>query len=131
MPYNHKSDEYIDFNEFADDLLKVSYEKYQQDAILIKYPDKAPIYYDCNTKKPIGSSFSSATLNDVTREYFTALKKWGDMSRKKSDSFTKGKPQRFTFEEAFMNDFPNSIAEHRLRSNDGELVRFKYYPKDK
>lgn len=131
LPYDRNSGEYRDFNTFAKDLLQMAWTDYQQDAILIKYPDKAPVYYDCKTRCPIGSSFSSTTLNDVTKEYFTALKKWWDISNKDADSFVKGKPQRFTFEEAYMNDYPNSISEHRIRSSKGELVRFKYYPKDK
>lgn len=71
------SGEYRDFNTFAKDLLQMAWTDYQQDAILIKYPDKAPVYYDCKTRCPIGSSFSSTTLNDITKEYFTALKSGG------------------------------------------------------
>lgn len=129
LPYDKESRQYIDFDTFADSLLKESQE-FQQDTILIKYPNKNPDYYDCKSGKPLGYNFSSTVLNDITKEYFTALKGWGDISNKDSNTFTKGKPQRFSFEGMYMNDFPNTINEHRIRSSLGELVRLKGYPKE-
>lgn len=99
---------------------------FNQDAILIKYSDKNPRYYNPKTGLPSDVyEFKGTSLNDITKEYFTALKKWDDISKK--NNFMGGKPQRFTFE-CYMNDFPKSIAEHRIRSNSGELVRFENYP---
>ena len=129
LPYDWSSGKYLDFNTFAKTLLKESWGKYQQDAILIKYPDRKPDYYDCKTGKPQGLELTSVVLNDLTKEYFTALKKWGDISNKDSGSFTQGEPQRFTFEAFYMNDYPNTMNEHRIRRNKGELVRVKNYPK--
>ena len=69
--------------------------------------------------------FTGVTLYDVTKLFLTALKNWDDISKK--SNFTQGNSRRFTFE-AWMNDFPKSIYEHRHRSSLGELVRFEGYP---
>ena len=126
FPFNMQTKKYIDFNKFAELVLELGY-NYQQDSVLIKYPDDNPVYYDCRTGKPDNYKFTNIKLNDVAQEYFTALKKWGDFSKKDISTFTKGKPQRFTFEGLYMNNFPNSINEHRRRSLEGELVIFKEY----
>jgi len=124
FPFNMRTKQYIDFNDFANLILELGYD-YQQDSVLIKYPEDSPVYYDCRTGQPDDYKFTNIKLNDVAQEYFTALKKWGDFSNKDISTFTKGKPQRFTFEGLYMNDFPNSINEHRRRSLEGELVTFK------
>lgn len=124
FPYNISTKEYMDFDEFKENLLNIG-ASFQQDSILIKAPDSNPVYIDCKTKKPDDYTFTNKKVNDIAQEYFTALKKWDDSSKKGKDHFTKGKPQRFTFESLYMNDFPNSISEHRRRSLNGELVHFK------
>ncbi len=127
FPFNMNNKQYIDFDEFAEIILELGY-NYQQEFVLIKYPQDNPVYYDCKTGKPYDYIFTNIRLNDVAQEYFTALKNWGNLSRKDSSTFPNGKPQRFTFEGLYMNDFPGTISEHRRRSLEGELVTFKKYP---
>ena len=124
FPYEISTKEYKDFDEFKRTLLDIG-KSFQQDAILIKAPDSNPVYVDCLTEKPDDYVFTNKKVNDIAQEYFTALKKWDDSSRKDKSHFTTGKPQRFTFESLYMDDFPNSISEHRRRSLNGELVQFK------
>lgn len=127
FPFNISTKEDTDFEEFINDMFDwCGNDDNPQDAILVKFPGKNPRYYDPKNKKPTDDvEFTGTSLNDITKEYFTALKKWNDISKK--DNFTKGNPQRWTFE-SYMNDFPKSIAEHRIRTNKGELVRFENYP---
>lgn len=124
FPYDISTKEYRDFNEFKNRMLKLG-DDFQQDSILVKAPNENPVYVDCATGKPDDYVFTNKKVNDIAQEYFTALKRWTDSSRKDKSSFTKGKPQRFTFESLYMNDFPNSISEHRRRSLNGELVQFR------
>ena len=107
-----------DFNEFVNDIFDLGKE-YEQDAVLIKYPNKNPAYYECDTRKkaPWSDDFKGVALNDVTKEYFTALKKW-------NNDFDKDKPQRRTFEGFYLNECATSIPDHRIRSGNGELVAF-------
>lgn len=132
FPFNIGKKEYTDFNLFFQTMLKFGYD-YDQDTILVKAPDSKPIYYDCIVGGTVGEEFSSSKLNDITQEYFTALKKYVDSHEDEKDGFIKkapnSKPQRFTFSEVYMNKFPQSINEHRIRSRSGELVRFENYPK--
>jgi len=124
-PFDSKFKNYKDFDEFANLMLEMGLD-YTQDSILIEYPNKNPVYYDCRTKKPDSYEFKSAKLNDITQEYFTALKKWSDSSLKDAGSFNGGsKLQRFTLESLFMNSFPKTINEHHRRRMQGELVRFE------
>lgn len=84
MPFNIKSGTYTDFDKFVNDMFDIAGPNgYHQDSILIKYPDKNPQYYSCWTQKPEeGIMFTGTSLNDITKEYFTALKKWSDISKK-------------------------------------------------
>lgn len=131
FPFDINKKEYTDFDAFFEEMMQTG-KDYDQDSILVKEPDSKPIYYDCIVGGTIGNAFSSTKLNDITKEYFTALKKYVDSHEDTKDAFMKkapnSKPQRFTFEEAYMNKFPQSINEHRIRSMSGELVRFENYP---
>ena len=131
FPFNFKTKEDVDFEEFVNDICNwcVSSDNPKddnpQDSVLIKFPNKNPRYYDPRNGLPTDDyEFVGLSLNDIIKMYFTAFKKWDDISQK--DNFTNGSPQRWTLE-CYMNDFPKSIAEHRVRSNDGELVRFEKY----
>ena len=131
LPYKRSTNEYMDFDSFAEKVLKECRKIYHQDAILIKYPDKEPVFYDYRVKHTQSIGFSSATLNDVIKDFFTVLERCRNKSLKSPDTFEKEKSQNIIFEKAYMNDFPNSISEHRIRSSQGELVRFKNYPEEK
>lgn len=126
FPFNITTKEDTDFEKFVNDIFDWCANKDNpQDVILIKFPGKSPRYYDPKTKKPTDDiEFTDTSLNDITKEYFAALKKRNDISKK--DNFTKENPQRGTFE-SYMNEFPKTIAGHRIRSNKGELVRFEKY----
>lgn len=48
--------------------------KYNQDSVLIKAPDKNPIYIDCNGKKTNKTESNVVWKNDPKQKYFTSLK---------------------------------------------------------
>lgn len=119
-PYDIVSKTYADFDQFIDDLLDLG-NKFNQDSILIKEPNDKPKYIECKTGN-VMVSFDSHKLNDVDSDYFTALKKWSDMSlNKKEQKWDKGSPQRFTFE-AYIEEQPNQFASGCARKHLGEFV---------
>lgn len=125
FPYNHKTREYQDFDKFVQNILEWGSE-YEQDSVTIKYPGENPAWYGCNkdTLNNYGkkdTEFTTVKINDITREYFTGLKKWKGQSRK--SDFDNGSPQRFTFVEAWMNDYAGTLNGMLYRQMEGELVR--------
>lgn len=97
--------------------------EFDQDSVLIKLPNKSPKYIitDPNNMNFGETDFEFSgdyTLNDITQEYFTALKKI------KNDSNSVGKPQRFTFEGVYINPSPRSVHEATRRHHMNELFEF-------
>ena len=83
---------------FEKDLIGIA-KKYDQDSILICRPKEKPFYKGVKTDAEDLECFSGTKLNDVTQDYFTARKKWRDMSlNRKNHDWSHGSPQRFTFE---------------------------------
>lgn len=91
---------------------------FNQDTILIKAPNEVPYYFDIIENKKsyeFTADSSKWKINDVTQEYFTALKKWDE------NSMTQGKPQRFTFENLYIEDSPSTVMNKSLKYYTGEL----------
>lgn len=125
LPKNKRSDT-IDLEKFFSDMKELGKE-YEQDSILVKYPDENPRYFELSTGK-LGVPFDGELLlNDVTQQYFTALKKW---NTDKYGDRIKGKPQRYTFttNEVYLREQPKTISEAHRRSLLGEIV---FYDKAK
>ena len=125
FPYSTSSNDYDDFDAFQKFIISLT-KKYDQDSVLIKRPGENPRYWnriddEGNTSEDWAEwDFSSEpTINDVTKQYFTALKSW------KKD-FNKGNPQRWTFEEYHLANQPNTIMGSHSRYHSGEL---NYYSK--
>lgn len=106
-----------DFDKFQEDMINLA-KKYEQDAILIKRPDKNPMFYDCKNNKWT-DEFSGITYNDLMQKYFTSLKKW-------KSSYDKGNPQRFSYVESYMRVQPETIMEAAKRGYSGELVYYNH-----
>lgn len=105
-----------DFDSFVDNMFQLG-KKFEQEEILIKYPDEKPAYYFVKNKQK-DMEFNGASFNDIKSEYFTAMKKW-DGENKKG-----GSPQRFSFKECYLSDQPHTVSGATARSMNGELVYF-------
>ena len=123
-PYNVRKGTSADFEVFFNDMLKLGKE-YNQDSILRKAPNEKAQYIDCSSGKPT-MEFDGMTLNDVSQEYFTALKKWNP-DKKYSHPF-QGKPQRYTLEGLYA-PVGGSIMECHRRTMCEELF-FNPYDKE-
>lgn len=122
LPKNKRSGN-IDLEKFFSDMKELGKE-YEQDSILVKYPDENPRYLELSTGE-LGAPFDGELLlNDVTQQYFTSLKKWN--TDKYGDSI-KGKPQRYTFttNEVYLREQPKTISEAHRRSLLGEIVFYQ------
>lgn len=122
LPKNKRSGD-IDLEKFFSDMKELGKE-YEQDSVLVKYPDENPRYLELSTGE-LGASFDGELLlNDVTQQYFTSLKKWN--VDKYGDSI-KGKPQRYTFttNEVYLREQPKTISEAHRRSLLGEIVFYQ------
>jgi len=111
------SGERTDFERFIEDMVDIA-SAYDQEAILVKKVGEDPRYYNLKDAT-IGAPFTGVTVNDVLQQYFTALKKWD--TDKYGDSI-KGSPQRFTFQELYLDEQPRTIAGAHMRRSDGEIV---------
>lgn len=120
FPYDLKNKTKIDYDEFLEDMISLG-RKYNQDSILVKKPYSDPQYFDCRTLEYVGPIFKNVTLNDIQKEYFTALKKWSDISKKGNSIEWKGKPQRFTYEESYLDNPPYNNMNRHMRYSLGEL----------
>ena len=117
-PFDIVTKEVADWEIFEKDLTSIA-KKYEQDSILICRPGDKPFYKGLKPGIKDLKKFSSVKLNDVTQEYFTALKKWSDLSlNKKNHDWNEGNPQRFTFEsfededdisELFLEPYPTTL----------------------
>lgn len=116
-PYNRA--EPVDFNEFEKFIISLG-KKFNQDTVLIKRPDDYPTYYDCRTNSWL-TPFKSVDINDVQKSFFTSLKGWSDISKNKRAEW-KGKPQRFTYVETYIDKEPINImgrhAKYHVREID-------------
>ena len=121
FPFDRSSKTQIDYNEFLLNMIRLG-RKYNQDAILVKKPHSDPQYFNCRTGEFDGVPFKNATLNDAQQEYFTALKGWNDISRKGNSVKWEGKPQRFTYQESYLNNAPYNIMNRHMRALGGELL---------
>ena len=122
----NKKEAEIDFDKFVEDMREIG-SSYEQDSILVKYPDKAPMYLNLSTGEFDRPFDGEIKLNDVTQMYFTALKKWN--TDKYGDKI-KGKPQRYTytFKEVYLSEQPKTLMGAHRRSSNGEIV---FYDKTK
>lgn len=125
----------VDWGTFEKDMYEIANSQdengdyiFNQDSILFKKPDESLVYKNPRTREDEFYPGDNVTENDTDQTYFTALKKWKDLSLNKNDSdFDKGKPQRFTFTEAYFVEQPQTINGNRKRQqHDGELTLFGY-----
>lgn len=131
FPYDIATKKYDDFENFKKNLLDLG-RKYDQECILVKENGKNPIYIQCDTGEPYegDEGFSGVNFNHTDNEYFTALKKWKDMSlNRKNRDFKNVSPQRFTFE-AYIDEQPNQIMSAHARTHLNEFVIAGYTGED-
>lgn len=125
-PYNYDKDasqdevknRKVEFDTLVNDMIDLGRE-YHQDSILVKEPNEKAKYINCET----GSTemeFSGTTLNDISKQYFTALKKF-------KSGMKYGKPQRFTYEGLYA-PVGGSIMDCHRRFSSGQLF---FNPYDK
>ena len=136
-PFDIVTKEVTDWDVFEHDLSVIA-KKYDQDSILVCRPNEKPFYKGVNSKVGDLECFSGTKLNDVAQEYFTALKKWSDMSlNRKNRSWEEGNPQRFTFEsfededeipELFLDPYPctNPLSHMRYLERNMNRVCLGY-----
>ena len=86
--------------------------EFNQETILIKAPDEKAIYVDCKTGET-KNEFSGITLNDISKEYFTTLKKY-------RSGMKFGEPKQFTYEGLYAPVAGNIMDCHR-RYSVGQL----------
>lgn len=82
--------------------------EFNQDTILVKAPNEKAKYIDCKTGET-DIEFSGTTLNDISKQYFTALKKF-------KTGMKYGNPQRFTYEGLYAPVGGNIMDCHRRSS---------------
>lgn len=103
--------------------------EYNQDTVLIKAPNENAKCISCSSGK-VTDEFTDSTLNDISKQYFTALKKWNP-DKKYKHPF-QGKPQRFTYTgvvEGLYAPVGGSIMECFRRTSSDELF-FNPYDKE-
>lgn len=111
------NEERADFEVFFKDMVDIA-NVYSQEAILVKRVGEHPRYYNLSNDT-YGSPFTGVTINDVLQQYFAALKMWN--TDKYGDKI-KGKPQRFTFHELYIDEQPRTISGAHMRRSGGEIV---------
>lgn len=109
-PFNKKEEK--DFEEMFNEMMKLG-KRYNQDSILRKAPNENPSYINCSTGEK-EMEFHGTSLNDISNEYFTALRKDNKGNN----------PKRFSFEGLYVNP-ANSIMDGHMRSSQNELVYHK------
>ena len=125
FPYQRRNNEQVDYETFLSNMMQLG-KKYNQDSILVKYPNDDPQYFNLLTNSWEGKKFKNATLNDAQQIYFTALKGWNDINlNKKNRTSWQGKPQRFTYSESYLNKSPQSVMSASMRASEGEMFYFK------
>ena len=128
-PYK-RNNELVDWKQFENDMYDIANDEkgaFNQDSIMFKRPNQAPMYVDPRTKEDSFSPGDKVIYNDTDQTYFSAIKKWKDSSlNRKNRDFKNGKPQRFTFSEAYIEQQPMTISGSRVRSGLGELVVYGF-----
>lgn len=132
-PYK-RNNTLVPWDEFVEDIYDIANDKdgaFNQDSVLFKKPNESPKYVDPRTREDAFSVGDNVIYNDTDQTYFSAIKKWKDISlNRKNRDFTNGKPQRFTFSEAFIEQQPMTINGSRVRSGQGELVVYGFVGRD-
>lgn len=130
FPYDFRTKEIVPFDKFEKDIIELG-KKYNQDAVLLKRSDSNPRYYYINTNTWDDISFNSVKLNDITQQYFTALKGWEDTSLNKKGRKWSGTPKRFTYSESYLNLPPQTIMGAHAREVEGELFSTEHFKKNR
>lgn len=92
---------------------------FNQESILINKPGENPYYWNCASNDvafTLGKNSDNYTLNDLSKEFFTALKRWNTA---KYGSDIKGVPQRYTIE-CYHVTQPGTVMEISARKRAGE-----------
>lgn len=112
--YANKRDGSVDFDALRDFGLDMC-GKYNQDAVLIKFPDNPPAYYNRSGENEYQFS-DNVSINDVTQTYFTDLH--ANTQGKIKDG---NKPTRFSFTECYIPPKPQCYSESHIRHAKGEI----------
>lgn len=113
-PYD-RSGHLIPFENLKDFALNMC-KKYNQDSVLVKEPNKQPVYLKSDGS--IDFEFSNEiAFNDLMQTYFTDLHK----NTHKSGDISGRKPTRFTFLESYINPEPQCYSERFKRDMQGEI----------
>lgn len=123
----------VPWDEFIKDVLEIVNKTYvdengdeqllfNQESILVKKPNESPKYINPKNEETVIELGDNVDYNNLNNEYFTALKKWGDMSlNRKNHTWDKGLPQRFSVVEMFLEPEPSTSMESHSRYLLGEL----------
>ena len=99
------------FEDLITDCMKWASE-FNQDTILVKAVNEKAKYINCKTGET-EIEFSGVTLNDISKQYFTALKKY-------RTGMKYGQPKQFTYEGLYAPVAGNIMDCHR-RYSVGQL----------
>lgn len=89
--------------------------KFNQDSVLVKFPDKDPAYYNKQGEVDFELG-SNVDFNDVSQTYFTDLHKNTNAKIKDGSS-----PTRFSFNESYIAPVPQCYSENLKRNTLGEV----------
>ena len=105
-PFSRKGEQ-KDFEVFFKDMVDLG-NKYNQDSILRKHPDEKAKYIVCKTGET-DMEFDGITTNDITQEYFTAL-------RQNDHKYNMDSVKRFTYEGLYVPKASSIMDGHRRYS---------------
>ena len=108
-PFSRKGEQ-EDYEVFFNDMLDLG-KKYNQDSILRKHPDEKAKYIECATGDT-EMEFDGITTNDISQEYFTALRKNDHKAVK-----------RFTYEGLYIPKASSIMDGHRRYSMNELFVQ--------
>lgn len=103
--------------------------KYNQDSVMIKYPNSAPTWEDENGNVVSKRSSDKYWKNDPSKENFTSLQSREDIIKKEKQFFNKRTGEtkypaskRFTYDinECYVNPLPTTLIEEQRRK--GEIM---------
>ena len=133
FPYDIQSKKPADFDKFKKDMIdfatpaksgsKEEKDRENQDAILICEPNGKPYYVNLKGRDD-DAPFDDVEYNNTGNEYFTAIKKWNDMSlNRKNRDWKNGKPQRYSFKynECYIENPPSSMQIGHQRWASGDM----------